>query len=160
MRKIYPYLLLNILLSALTMLSVILIWNAAHPRPELQSGGQIMVPPPEVGSIDLPPLDEKTVEIAAVFMPSDLEFEKLTLKCVSLSPVDLSGWKISNSQGAEFTFPSLTIYPNGVVDLYSRSGMNSAVELFWNNTESVWSSGEAATLSDPAGNVRSTYTIP
>jgi hypothetical protein len=160
MKKILPYLLLNVAVSALTMLGVILIWNAFHPSPNqsdsLISQDSLTTSTP----ISLPSLSKKTVEIQSVFMPGEKEYEKISLKNVSDEPVNLTGWKVINSHDLEFTFPTLTLYPNGALDIYSKAGANSAVELYWNAPGTLWKSGEKAVLQDSAGQERSSYTIP
>jgi hypothetical protein len=160
-KKVFPYLLLNILVSAVTMLAVILIWNAFHPSVNATDRPNGLTTGPVKTSVaDLPPLDQKTVEIQSVFMPSELNYEKLSLKNTGTDPIDLSGWSLTNAQGEKFIFPTLTLYPNGGVDIYSKAGVNTAVELFWNGTHSFWKSGETAVLSDSAGDERSSYLIP
>lgn len=162
MKKIFPYILLNILVSAVTMLAVILIWNAFHPdlKPISNNANYTLLKTPEINSASLLPLDDKTVVIDFVFMPAEIDYEKITVKSVSAVPVDLTGWLLKDEQGKQYTFPALTIYPNGAVDIYSRAGVNSAVELYWNSDQAVWRKGEIATLLDTAGNVRSTLIIP
>jgi hypothetical protein len=162
MKKIFPYLILNIFVSAVTMLAVILIWNAFHPgMVSFKSSDSSTFQETQIQSNTLlPPLNEKTVEIIGAFMPAEVNFEKITLKCVGNSPVDLTGWSLEDGQKHQLILPSLTLYPNGAVDVYSHAGVNTAVELFWNSNKAIWSVGEKATLFDPAGNVRSTFTIP
>jgi hypothetical protein len=163
MKKILPYLLLNIFLSALTMLGVILIWNATHKTPKQPAFGlPIPLQTTKSATIQstLPALNEKTVAIQSVLVSGDLANEKVILKSVSSAALDLSGWSILDQQGHRFTFPAFSIYPDGAVSIYSRAGINSAVELFWGSDQALWSSGETVSLLDSANNSRSTYTIP
>jgi micrococcal nuclease len=140
------------------MLTVILIWNAFHPSPlAVVNGNEI---PITTGSTQLPPLSKKTIEIQSVYMPGEMDYEKINLKNVGDIPIDISGWTLSNASKEKFTFPSLTIYPNGAVDVYSAPGVNSAVELFWNAPAAVWKSGEEAVLLDNTAQERSRYLIP
>lgn len=161
MKKILPYLLLNIAVSAITMLGVILIWNAFHPRPEVKNGqGGLTTAPTEDAVSILPAAGEKSVEIQSVFLPGELNYEKIALKNVSDSPVDLTGWSLTNEGGDKFVFPTLTLYPDGAVEVYSGVGINTAVELYWNAPDAVWKSGTRALLLDSAGAERSQYLIP
>jgi hypothetical protein len=50
--------------------------------------------------------------------------------------------------------------PRTDLRLYTRSGANSVIELYWSLTESVWRSGDTATLLDMQGNLRASYTLP
>ncbi|HCS41018.1 MAG TPA: hypothetical protein DIW44_15750 [Anaerolineaceae bacterium] len=158
MKKIFPYLLINVAVSAATMLVVILIWNALHPSPlAAVSGGEI---PITTGSTQLPPLTEKTVEIQSVFLPGEINYEKISLKNIGDQPIDMTDWILSNGSNDKFIFPALTIFPKGAVDVYSVAGVNTAVELFWNAPEAVWKSGGKAILLDSKGQERSRYLIP
>lgn len=158
MKKLFPYLLINIAVSAITMLIVILIWNAFHPSPLAAVKGTEI--PITTAGTELPPLSKKTIEIQSVFMPGETNYEKISLKNVGDVPIDMTGWTLNNNSKAKFTFPTLTIYPNGAVDIYSSAGINTAVELFWNAPSAVWKSGEEAILLDSTGQVRSRYLIP
>lgn len=160
MKKILPYLLLNIAVSAITTLAVILIWNAAHPAVSSTASLDGLLTTTQPTAIILPPLDEKTIEIQSVFLPGELNYEKINLKNVGVDPINLSGWKLSNAEGDELTLPELTLYPNGAVDIYSRAGINTAVELFWNASHAIWWSGGSAILLDSEENERSRYSIP
>ncbi len=160
LKKLYPYLVLNVVVSALAMLAVLLIWNALHPKPVFTEAPQSATSDPTILQNTLPPMDEKTVEIQTVFLPGEFGYEKLSLKNVSADPVELTGWRVTNSKGDVFTFPSLTLYPSGAVDVYSSAGINTAVALYWNHDQAIWSAGETASLLDSAGNVRSTYPVP
>ena len=160
MKKIFPYLLINVAVSAITMLVVILIWNAFHPSPLAAVDGTTVPITTGQESSDLPPLSEKTIEIQSVYMPGEANYEKISLKNVGDSPVDMTDWSLINSSKEKFTFPALTIYPNGAVDVYSNAGVNTAVELFWNATGAVWKSGGKAILLDRDGQERSRYLIP
>ena len=160
MKKFFPYLLLNIVVSALTMLSVLLIWNVSHPISSavLEEDALSILATPDKTVQPLPAMNARTVEITAIFMPGDIEFEKLTIHCTADSPINLEGWSITDGQGNKYIFPSLMIFPDGAVDLFSHSGINSAVELFWNSSDAIWSSGEIAILRDYEGNTRFRFT--
>ncbi len=161
MKKILPFLLLNVFVSALTMLGVILIWNAFHPSVTSKTNlDNLLLDPTQTSAAPLPPLDDKIIEIQSVFLPGEAQYEKISLKNVSDEPVDLTGWKLVNAKEDDFVFPALTLYPEGAIDIYTHTGINTAVELFWNQTTPCWQSGESAVLLDSAGNQRSSYLIP
>ena len=158
MKKIFPYLIINVAVSAITMLVVIVIWNALHPSPLADaSGKEIAI---TTGNTQLPPLTQKTIEIQSVFLPGEFNYEKISLKNVGDDPVDMTDWVLSNGSNDKFTFPSLTIYPNGAVDVYSIAGVNTAVELFWSAPDAIWKPGGKAILFDSKGQERSRYIIP
>jgi hypothetical protein len=158
MKKIFPYLLINVAVSAITMLAVILIWNALHPSPLAAATDNEI--PITTGSTQLPPLTQKTIEIQSVFLPGEVNYEKINLKNVGDKPIDMTDWVLSNGSNDKFTFPALTIYPDGAVDVYTIAGVNTAVELFWNAPEAIWKTGGKAVLLDSKGQERSRYLIP
>jgi hypothetical protein len=160
-KKLLPYLLLNIAVSAVTMLAVILIWNAFHPVVKSTVGlDGLLTGAGEATLAALPPLDQKTVEIQSVFMPGEVDYEKVSLKNIGGEAVNLSGWSVNNSEGEQLILPALILYPDGAVDVYSRAGINTAVELYWNASEAIWRVGDTAILLDSAGDERSQFLIP
>lgn len=67
---------------------------------------------------------------------------------------DLSGFKLRNTRGDEFTFPAgFTLQPDRPVRVYSGAGQNSATDLFWNLGRGAWEhlSGDCAHLVRPDG---------
>ncbi len=111
------------------------------------------LPPPNLDAnvtiqsiVDLGIPSTEAVEIVA---PSD-----------DASPIPMGGWKIIGSNGREFTFPEYTLYASGKVKIYSGAGLNTATDLYWNQTSAIWSSGDSLNLVDPDGNTRATYTVP
>jgi len=165
MKKLLPYLILNIIVSAITMLIVLLVWDNTHPVQKLTqpapipSQAAIMnTPPPE--TLSLPPLDQLVLEVQAVIVPGDLETERVLIRNAYSEAVSLQGWQVKNSTGDVYTFPIITLYPGGSVSLYSRSGENTALELYWGLTRAAWKSGVTVILLDSQGNQRAEYLIP
>jgi hypothetical protein len=163
LKKLLPYLLLNIVVSALTMLLVLVIWNKTHPlasqvvRTNLGQQGTAQM---QTATSMVPPSTDAVLEVQSVLVPGDLEAEKVTLRSASTQEVDLKGWQVSNGSGQTYTFPSLTLYPGGVIVLYSKSGVNTSAELYWGLSKSAWAHGATVTVTDAAGNVREQYGIP
>jgi hypothetical protein len=165
MKKLLPYLMLNIFVSAVTMLVVLIVWNKTHPvqkltPPETLPTQAVILnsPPPE--TLALPPLDQTVLEVQAVIVPGDLDTERVLIRNAYSEAVSLQGWQVKNPTGDEYTFPVLTLYPGGSVSLYSRSGENTALELYWGLTRAAWKSGVAVTILDSQGNQRAEYLIP
>jgi micrococcal nuclease len=74
--------------------------------------------------------------------------------------LSLAGWRLEDENGNVFVFPQLDLFQGGAVIVWSKSGANTAVDLYWGLTSPVWQSGEQVTVRDAAGNVHATYTIP
>jgi hypothetical protein len=92
-----------------------------------------------------------------------LDSERVLLKQQGEGELSLVGWRLEDSAGNIFVFPQfpqLLLYKGGAVNIYTKSGSNTVVDLYWGLNASVWASGKTVTLRDPQGNVRATYKIP
>lgn len=69
------------------------------------------------------------------------------------------GWTLEDGRGTVYVFPELNLY-QGAVRVYTRAGDNTAIDLFWDLDQTLWSPGTTITLRDAAGSIQSTFTIP
>ncbi len=109
------------------------------------------------------PVASGEVTIDSVIGVGDLESERILLKHQGDGEISLVGWKILDEDGHVFTFPEfpeLILYKAGAVNVLTRAGSNTVVDLYWGLSEAVWRSGETVTLQDDQGRVRDTYLIP
>lgn len=168
MKRWIPFLILNIIVSAITTLLVLKWWD--HNRraqallPDATPAGVVAVvstdtpqPQPEA---TLPFLDTEWIEIDTVIGAGDLNNEVVEFVRIGEGDLELTGWQVVDEQRNRYTFPDLLLNKNGAVRLYTRTGQDSVMELYWGLDEPVWSSGEVVTLLDSAGNTRATYQIP
>ncbi|MBN2549067.1 MAG: lamin tail domain-containing protein [Anaerolineales bacterium] len=103
------------------------------------------------------------VYIDSVIGAGDLASERIMLRHRGEGELSLVGWRIEDGQGNVFIFPQfphLTLYHGGGVNVYTKTGNNSVVEMFWGLNQSIWRSGMVVTLRDPQGTVRASYTVP
>jgi LysM repeat protein len=115
----------------------------------------------EVLRIPLHP--QGSVIIDSVIGAGDLDTEHVLLKHRGEGELALVGWRLEDDQGNVFIFPQfpqLTLFPGGAVNIYTRAGVNSVVELYWGLSQPVWSSGTTVILRDAQNNVRATYVVP
>jgi hypothetical protein len=167
--RLLLYILLNILISAVTTLTVLWLWERAHPRPivDLES---LNLPTPnptlteniENSSIEFVEGDFE-VEIYAVVGAGNLDVEYVEIRNLSPGPVDPAGWQLIDEDGHSFTFPtspSWVLNSNGAVKILSKKGNHSVIELYWQADDAIWQSGELATLLDANGETIATYSIP
>ncbi len=75
-------------------------------------------------------------------------------------PVGLAGWTLRDEAGHLYTFPALTLFEGGAVNLHTTAGPNTVTDLYWGLAEAVWASGKQALLSDAGGNLLTRYTVP
>lgn len=161
MRKILPYIILNIIVSAVTVVVVLAIWQKAQQVSlEREFSRSTATLEPVRSQSTLPPLSIDTIEIQTVVGIGDIENERVQLVSVAKEAVDLSGWGISGGKGQVYRFPVVKLYPGGSINLFSKSGVNTSIELYWNQPTTVWTSGDKVELLDPDGNTRSEYRIP
>lgn len=164
LKRILPYLLLNILVSATTLLAVLYFWNRAHPFPTLPQVAQpthaATQPQP---TATLPPLDPPLISITSVIAAGDLQNEAVILKRIGEGELSLTGWQVLTATNETYIFPDL-LFRAGEIYLYSRrssaTNPSPAMTLYWERSAPAWNSGDLVRLLDSAGNVRATFRIP
>ena len=104
-----------------------------------------------------------SIVIDRVVAAGDLEKERVILKHRGEGELSLVGWRLQDEQGHEFVFPEflqLSLFSGGAVNVYTTTGTNSVIDLYWGLDQAIWSSGATVSLLDPQGVVRATYKIP
>jgi hypothetical protein len=117
-------------------------------------------PAPTTATTPSGPPQEAQVIINSVIAPGDLTSERVWLTRLGDGDLSLSGWQLKDEDGNVFVFPQLDLYEGGAVNVWSRAGSNTPVDLYWGVGSAVWQSGEEVTLVDAAGKERATYTVP
>ncbi len=166
------YLILNILVSAGTTLAVLYVWDYLRPP---------IVPPPPVAAVEEPvqtateeplapaptttppPAGEIVIEIRAVIGVGDLAQEVIVLRRVGEGNLLMTGWRLEGEQGQSYVFPAqpeLVLFKDGAVQVFTRSGDDTATEVYWDRDGPAWRSGETIRLLDTLGAERASYTIP
>jgi hypothetical protein len=100
------------------------------------------------------------IKITSVIGAGTLSAEVAIVKFDGEGQLNLSGWQLKDSNGNTFTFPQITLYPNGAVQVHTASGTGTVIDLYWNMGEPVWQSGEDAKLYDAQGSLRAIYRVP
>ncbi len=122
---------------------------SASPEPE-ESGP---IPP------TLTPSGPPLVEISEVVQAGHLETEAVTVTNEG-GTVSLEGWTLASQSNDPFTFPALTLFRGGTVEVHSKDGENTPQDLYWGRIEAAWQAGGLVTLRDADGNVVDTYIVP
>lgn len=156
-----PYLILNILVSATTTL-LVLTWfeRTQHPETINTTPQTISIATQAAATVTLPPTDTAVIEIKTVYGVGDLQTEAVMLSRLGETQLELSGWQIKDQDDHVFTFPKLALNKDGAVQINTRSGADTVIELFWGQKRAIWQSGELVSLFDPAGNLRASFQIP
>lgn len=171
------FILINIFVAAVTTLTVLWLWEQAHPRPEITAPAidpanndpdmQAEITTP--ADNDNNPAPEPTlafisnnpdVVIRTIVGAGNIEVEYVEILNQSEGPVDMTGWQLKDEQANTFTFPTLILNSGGAIKILSKKGVNTVIELYWQENTAIWQSGETAVLQDAASDIVATYSIP
>ncbi len=160
-RKLLYYLLLNIFISA-TVTSGILFWYDRNYRAvNLPSVQQIVPASGDSAPVStINPQTDIAVKISSVVGAGTLNSEIVVVKFEGEGQLELASWQLKDEDGNTFTFPNITLYPNGAVQVHTITGTDTVIDLYWGIGDAVWSSGENARLFDSQGNLRAVYRVP
>jgi len=100
------------------------------------------------------------VTIASVIGAGDLASERILVKHSGEGEISLAGWILRDDDGHEFVFPELTLFKDGAINVQTRSGNNTVVDLFWGLDQPILQSGETVELLDATGTMISAYQVP
>jgi len=106
------------------------------------------------------PMNNGLVEIASVVGAGDLDTERVYLRGLGEGTLSLTGWRLVDDDGNEYLFPQITLFSNGAVNVYSGSGVDTVVALFWNLGTPVWRPGEYVLLLDSANEIQAAFIVP
>jgi len=153
-RRLFPYLLLNIFVSALVTGTIIFFYDRAHPAdcPTSQPG---LTGDTSDGGLN--------VSIMGVIGAGTVEDERIIIQNTGSQKILLTGWRLEDDKGLVYDFPQspqLTLYPGASVQVHTRSGTDQPSDVYWGRTEPVWASGELAALYDPQNIARAFYRVP
>jgi LysM repeat protein len=111
----------------------------------------------------IPEHPKGSVVIDSVIGAGDLASERILLKHRGEGELSLVGWRIEDGQGDIFIFPQfpqLVLFKGGAINIYTKAGGNTVVDLYWGLLKPIWHSGSTVILRDADGNVRATYAVP
>ena len=171
-KRILLFLLLNIIVSACAVLAVLWIWDPEN-RPAFIQPQRCVETVSNPVATDVTPaapthilptavkeIPTGLIEIENVIAPGSIASEVVILKRKGGGELPLTNWKLQDADGNTYTFPSLTLYEGGGVFIHSNAGVNTVIDLYWNQNEAIWQQGETVTLIDSLGNIQATYQIP
>ena len=128
---------------------------SATPRPSATGTHEpVSTPTPTVVG------QEAQVVIDKVIGAGVLENERVVLLRTGDGELPMAGWRLTDNQGNTYIFPQLTLYKDGAININSRTGQNSVVDLFWCLPAAIWSQGKVVSIYDAQNNLRATYTVP
>lgn len=139
-------------------------------NPDTLAAGQALIvpsldeplPPTPTASgvvITATPEGEPQVVIRGAYERGDLESEFVYLENVG-GVATMAGWTLEDGKGNSFAFPEFTLYRGGGVNVYTRAGNNSVINLYWGMDQPLWDPGKTITLRDGQGKNHSTFRVP
>ncbi len=149
-RRLVLYLLLNALVSVLVSGAILFFYDRTNHNPDC--GTSETVPTLASGGVH--------TDIVSVTGAGVLASESVVIQNNGKAALLLTGWTLKNSQGSTYTFPQLTLYPDGTVQIHTGSGTDTASDLYWQRSTPVWESGELIALYDTQNIARAFYRIP
>jgi len=170
-KKLLFYIVLNIVVSAITIVGVLYLWENTKLKNMLFDSIDI---PAEV-SLGASSSDEAAVtenlliEIGEVGGISNLATEYVRLVRPGSEPGDtisLQDWSIKDENNHQYNIleqsgvASLDLHGQGAVNIYTKEGDSNPIELYLDLSDPIWQPGETVTLIDPDGEVHDTYIIP
>lgn len=106
------------------------------------------------------PMQEPQLVISTVIGAGVLANERVVLQRTGDGELSLAGWRLEDGKGNTYTFPQLTLYKGGSINLNTRIGENTVLDLYWGKTTTVWKSGKTVSVYDAQDMLRASYTIP
>lgn len=89
---------------------------------------------------------------------SDVEGEYVLIQNFTGSLVNMTNWTLRDQAGNTFTFPPFPLSPGASVRIWTKSGTNTAQDLYWGRGTAVWNNdGDTAYLRDSLGALIHTY---
>jgi hypothetical protein len=153
-KRLLVYLVINVVVSALTTLMVLVVWSNLTLANLPEFGSQPTATAAAVAQVD------SEVSINAIIGAGDLTNERVVIQHLGDGDISLAGWRLRDSNGNEYRFPALILHPGAQVNIYTASGDDGASALYWDRSVAVWSSGEQATLLDASGEILANYVAP
>ncbi len=99
------------------------------------------------------------IEIVSADGIGDITAEGIRLRNTG-NTINVTGWTLEDAEGNVFAFPEQLLFSNAEVTIYTRSGTNTPVALFWGLDEPIWGEGDVLTLIDSTAQVQATIRIP
>jgi hypothetical protein len=159
-KKLIQYLLLNALVSAIVT-GGMLFWYDRNYRAVIQPAVAQSTPITNLSSSTSAELQtDIPIKISSVVAAGILESEIVVIRFEGDGELNLTSWQLKDDNGNTYTFPQLTLYQNGAVQVHTIAGTDSVIDLYWGIGEAVWSSGENTSLYDSQGNLRAVYRVP
>jgi len=89
------------------------------------------------------------IRLSVIDGGGDLTRESISVVNDSDLAVNLQGWRLEREGGPAYTFDNVLLFPGSGVLVYTGSGADTSVAVYWNQASAVWQSGAQARLVNP-----------
>jgi LysM repeat protein len=103
---------------------------------------------------------EAQIIIETVIGMGVLANEHVVLQRTGDGELSLAGWRVDDGAGNTYIFPELTLYKDVSINLNTRQGEDTVLDLFWGLTSAVWKSGKTIYLYDAQNQLKASLVIP
>lgn len=88
----------------------------------------------------------------------DVEGEYVRIENSGGAAADMTGWTLRDEASHVYTFPTFTLGSGASVRVWTKSGTDGAVDLYWGSGSAIWNNtGDTAYLRDDQGNPIDSY---
>ena len=78
--------------------------------------------------------------------------EYVVFRNLGNAPLDVTGWSISDEANQSYLIPLFTVGPGKTFTLYTGSGKNTDIKLYWGRRKTVWNrGGDTVIVKDATG---------
>ena len=82
----------------------------------------------------------------------DVQGEFVRIENSGRAVADMTGWTLRDEAGHQFTFPAYGLKAGKYVRVWTKTGANTATDLYWGRGQAVWNNtGDCAYLQDSTG---------
>jgi nitrogen fixation-related uncharacterized protein len=170
-KKLLFYVVLNIVVSAVTIIGVLYLWENTKLKNMLFDSSDITAEDSLTDQVsdEAAASDNLLIEIGEVGGIGNLATEYVRLVRPGSEPGDtisLQDWSIKDENNHQYNIleqsgvASLDLHGQGAVNIYTKEGDSNPIELYLGLTDPIWQPGETVTLIGPGGEVHDTYLIP
>ncbi len=99
------------------------------------------------------------VVINGVIGSGDVETESVRLLNTG-TEILMAGWTLDDGEGIAYNFPDFILYSTGAIDVRTRSGNNTTIDLYWGLDQAVWTQGKVIYLRNSNGDLVSSFIVP
>ena len=90
-------------------------------------------------------------QIVAVESAGNLADEAVLIVNESDNPASLAGWRLEREGGPTYTFGNVQLFAGSSIRVYSTSGEDNTIALYWGQLDPVWTAGAVVRLLDGDG---------